>query len=160
MPLLSFPLGRLYMTTGSSPCTTGSTRLSRSSASASSTRSDPRPHGPEHQGSLLHSLITTSHHYPPWQDVSATWSLRRPALYRAGQRHQHLNKPLFFCVMLHSCCSSLLLFFIPWAATRGAVRSDGKDAADHQTFALLVQTGVLLVVTAEVSRKTSCRFRF
>ncbi|XP_075885169.1 phospholipid-transporting ATPase ID-like [Nelusetta ayraudi] len=88
------------------------------------------------------------------QDVSATRSLRRPALYWAGQRHLHLNKRLFLRVMLHGCCSSLLLFFVPWAATRGAVRSDGKDGADHQTFALLVQTGVLLVVTAEVCLET------
>lgn len=92
--------------------------------------------------------------------MSSTWSLRQPALYQAGQRHLHLNKLLFLRVMLHSCCSSLFLFFIPWAATQGAVRSDGKDAADHQTFALLVQTGVLLVVTAEVSWKTTCGLKF
>uniref|UniRef100_A0A3Q2QSM9 P-type ATPase C-terminal domain-containing protein n=1 Tax=Fundulus heteroclitus TaxID=8078 RepID=A0A3Q2QSM9_FUNHE len=49
-----------------------------------------------------------------------------------------------------SCYTSLVLFFIPWAAMHDTVRDDGKDIADYQSFALLTQTCLLIVVSAQV----------
>lgn len=51
---------------------------------------------------------------------------------------------------MHSCYSSLILFFIPWAAIYDTVRDDGKDIADYQSFALLAQTCLLFVVSIQV----------
>lgn len=52
--------------------------------------------------------------------------------------------------MMHSCYSSIILFFIPWAAMQDTVRDDGKDIADYQSFAILAQTCLLVVVTIQV----------
>lgn len=52
--------------------------------------------------------------------------------------------------MMHSCYSSLILFFIPWAAMHDTVRDDGKDIADYQSFALLAQTCLLVVMNIQV----------
>lgn len=51
---------------------------------------------------------------------------------------------------MHSCYSSLILFFIPWAAMYDTVRDDGKDIADYQSFALLAQTCLLIVMNIQV----------
>ncbi|KAM4532102.1 putative phospholipid-transporting ATPase IM [Fundulus diaphanus] len=52
--------------------------------------------------------------------------------------------------MMHSCYSSLVLFFIPWAAMHDTVRDDGRDLADYQSFALMAQTCLLIVVSAQL----------
>lgn len=52
--------------------------------------------------------------------------------------------------MMKSCYSSLILFFIPWAAMHDTVRDDGKDIADYQSFALLAQTCLLIVMSIQV----------
>uniref|UniRef100_A0A3Q3XA32 Phospholipid-transporting ATPase n=1 Tax=Mola mola TaxID=94237 RepID=A0A3Q3XA32_MOLML len=79
------------------------------------------------------------------QDVNDLWSLMFPRLYTPGQLNAYLNKKVFLGCLLHSCFSSLVLFLVPWAAMRNAIRDDGKDIADHQSFAFLAQTCVLVV---------------
>lgn len=56
----------------------------------------------------------------------------------------------FFKILLHSCYSSLVLFFLPYAAMHETVRDDGKDIADYQSFALLAQTCLLFAVNIQV----------
>lgn len=84
------------------------------------------------------------------QDVDDRWSFQHPQLYAPGQLNQYFNKKAFVYCMLHSCYSSLILFFIPWAAIHDTVRDDGKDIADYQSFALLAQTCLLVVVSAQL----------
>uniref|UniRef100_A0A3Q1HKG3 Phospholipid-transporting ATPase n=1 Tax=Anabas testudineus TaxID=64144 RepID=A0A3Q1HKG3_ANATE len=74
------------------------------------------------------------------QDVNAEWSFQHPQLYIPGQLNLYFNKKAFFKCALHSCYSSMVLFFIPYAAMQDTVRDDGKDVADYQSFALLTQT--------------------
>lgn len=62
----------------------------------------------------------------------------------------YFSKKAFVRCMMHSCYSSLILFFIPWAAIYDTVRDDGKDIADYQSFALLAQTCLLFVVSIQV----------
>uniref|UniRef100_A0A7N6B3X7 Phospholipid-transporting ATPase n=1 Tax=Anabas testudineus TaxID=64144 RepID=A0A7N6B3X7_ANATE len=81
------------------------------------------------------------------QDVNAEWSFQHPQLYIPGQLNLYFNKKAFFKCALHSCYSSMVLFFIPYAAMQDTVRDDGKDVADYQSFALLTQTCLLHVVS-------------
>lgn len=91
----------------------------------------------------------------PLQDVGDHWSLMYPRLYTPGQVNAYLNKKIFLGCLLHSCYSSLVLFFVPWAAMQNAIRDDGKDLADHQSFAFVAQTCVLVVVSIQVSSPKS-----
>uniref|UniRef100_A0AAX7TFR4 Phospholipid-transporting ATPase n=1 Tax=Astatotilapia calliptera TaxID=8154 RepID=A0AAX7TFR4_ASTCA len=84
------------------------------------------------------------------QDVNDRWSLQHPQLYTPGQKNQYFNKKAFVRCVMHSCYSSLILFFIPWASMHDTVRDDGKDIADYQSFALLAQTCLLIVVFAQL----------
>uniref|UniRef100_A0A3Q2DJJ9 P-type ATPase C-terminal domain-containing protein n=1 Tax=Cyprinodon variegatus TaxID=28743 RepID=A0A3Q2DJJ9_CYPVA len=61
----------------------------------------------------------------------------------------------FVHIVMISCYTSLVIFFIPWAAMHDAVRSDGKDVADYQSFALLTQTSLLIVVSAQMFLDTN-----
>uniref|UniRef100_A0A8C1QL77 Phospholipid-transporting ATPase n=1 Tax=Cyprinus carpio TaxID=7962 RepID=A0A8C1QL77_CYPCA len=81
------------------------------------------------------------------QDVNDRWSFQYPQLYAPGQLNQYFSKMAFARILLHSCYSSLVLFFIPWAAMCDTVRDDGKDIADYQSFALLAQTCLLIAVS-------------
>ncbi|XP_062308024.1 phospholipid-transporting ATPase ID-like [Osmerus eperlanus] len=80
------------------------------------------------------------------QDVDDAWSLQYPGLYMPGQLNLYFSKTAFFKCALHSVYSSVVLFFIPYAAMHDTVREDGKDIADYQSFALLAQTCLLLTV--------------
>lgn len=84
------------------------------------------------------------------QDVNDRWSFQYPQLYSPGQLNLYFSKKAFVRCMMHSCYSSLVLFFIPWAAIYDTVRDDGKDVADYQSFALLAQTCLLVVVNIQV----------
>ncbi|KAM4719177.1 phospholipid-transporting ATPase ID-like [Anableps anableps] len=84
------------------------------------------------------------------QDVSDRWSFRYPQLYSPGQLNKFFNKKTFVRCVMTSCCTSLVLFFIPWAAMYDTVRNDGKDIANYQSFALLTQTSLLIVVSAQM----------
>ncbi len=85
------------------------------------------------------------------QDVNDRWSSQYPQLYAPGQLNQYFSKMAFARILLHSCYSSLVLFFVPWAAMCDTVRDDGKSIADYQSFALLAQTCLLIAVSVQVN---------
>ncbi|XP_068594421.1 phospholipid-transporting ATPase ID-like [Brachionichthys hirsutus] len=89
------------------------------------------------------------------QDVNDVWSFQHPQLYVPGQLNLYFSKKAFFKCALHSCYSSLVLFFIPYAALCDTVRDDGKDIADHQSFALLTQTCLLFAVSIQFGLEMS-----
>uniref|UniRef100_A0AAQ5YFD2 Phospholipid-transporting ATPase n=1 Tax=Amphiprion ocellaris TaxID=80972 RepID=A0AAQ5YFD2_AMPOC len=89
------------------------------------------------------------------QDVNDVWSFQHPQLYVPGQLNLYFSKKAFFKCALHSCYSSLVLFFIPYAAMQDTVRDDGKDVADYQSFALLTQTCLLFAVTIQLGFEMS-----
>ncbi|XP_043952350.1 phospholipid-transporting ATPase ID-like [Gambusia affinis] len=84
------------------------------------------------------------------QDVNDRWSFEYPQLYSPGQLNMYFSKKAFVHCMLHSCYCSLVLFFIPWGAIHDTVRDDGRDLADYQSFALLAQTCLLVVVSIQL----------
>uniref|UniRef100_A0A673NGB1 Phospholipid-transporting ATPase n=1 Tax=Sinocyclocheilus rhinocerous TaxID=307959 RepID=A0A673NGB1_9TELE len=88
------------------------------------------------------------------QDVNDRWSFQYPQLYAPGQLNQYFSKMAFARILLHSCYSSLILFFVPWAAMCDTVRDDGKDIADYQSFALLAQTCLLIAVSVQLGLDT------
>ncbi|MEQ2173117.1 hypothetical protein GOODEAATRI_028534, partial [Goodea atripinnis] len=83
------------------------------------------------------------------QDVNDRWSLKYPQLYSPGQLNKFFSKKVFVRCVMRSCYTSLVLFFIPWAAMHDTVRDDGKDIANYQSFALLLQTSLLIVMSAQ-----------
>ncbi|XP_038153492.1 phospholipid-transporting ATPase ID-like [Cyprinodon tularosa] len=89
------------------------------------------------------------------QDVNDRWSFHYPQLYSPGQLSKFFSKKAFVHIVMISCYTSLVIFFIPWAAMHDAVRSDGKDVADYQSFALLTQTSLLIVVSAQMFLDTN-----
>ncbi|KAM9360198.1 putative phospholipid-transporting ATPase IM [Symphorus nematophorus] len=89
------------------------------------------------------------------QDVNDQWSLQYPHLYIPGQLNLYFSKKAFFKCALHSGYSSLVLFFIPYAAMYDTVRDDGKDVADYQSFALLTQTCLLFAVSIQLGFEMS-----
>ncbi|XP_030422893.1 phospholipid-transporting ATPase FetA-like isoform X2 [Gopherus evgoodei] len=84
------------------------------------------------------------------QDVDDRWSMQFPHLYEPGQQNLYFNKIEFVKCVLHGIYSSLILFFIPYGAMYDTVRSDGKAIADYQSFALMAQTCLLIVVSVQV----------
>ncbi|KAM9743335.1 phospholipid-transporting ATPase ID-like isoform 1-T2 [Menidia menidia] len=89
------------------------------------------------------------------QDVNDAWSFQHPQLYVPGQLNLYFSKKAFFKCALHSGYSSLVLFFIPYAALSDSVRDDGKDVADYQSFALLTQTCLLFAVSIQLGLEMS-----
>uniref|UniRef100_A0A3Q3AWI0 Phospholipid-transporting ATPase n=1 Tax=Kryptolebias marmoratus TaxID=37003 RepID=A0A3Q3AWI0_KRYMA len=85
---------------------------------------------------------------------SFSFLFQYPQLYSPGQLNMYFSKKAFVRCMMHSCYSSLILFFIPWAAMHDTVRDDGRDIADYQSFALLAQTCLLVVVSAQLCLDT------
>lgn len=63
----------------------------------------------------------------------------------------YFSKKAFLRCLMHGSYSSFILFFVPWASMQDTVRDDGKDIADYQSFAILVQTCLMVVVTVQVS---------
>ncbi|XP_048847399.1 probable phospholipid-transporting ATPase IM isoform X1 [Brienomyrus brachyistius] len=84
------------------------------------------------------------------QDVNDRWSFQYPQLYVPGQRNMYFSKGTFAACVVHSIYSSLVVFFIPYAAMYNTVRNDGKDVADYQSFALLAQTCLLIAVCIQL----------
>lgn len=76
------------------------------------------------------------------QDVNDAWSLEFPQLYGPGQLSSEFNKGIFMKCALHSCYSSLVLFFVPYAALH--------DIADYQSFTLLTQTCLIITVCVQL----------
>ncbi|KAM6470600.1 phospholipid-transporting ATPase ID-like isoform 3-T3 [Liasis olivaceus] len=89
------------------------------------------------------------------QDVDDRWSLQFPQLYAPGQQNLYFNKKEFAKCIMYSIYSSLVLFFIPYGTILDSVRSDGKDAADYQSFALMAQTCLLIVVSVQMGLDTA-----
>ncbi|XP_032426049.1 phospholipid-transporting ATPase ID-like [Xiphophorus hellerii] len=84
------------------------------------------------------------------QDVNDRWSFRYPQLYSPGQLNMFFSKRTFVQCLIVSTYTSLVLFFIPWAAMQDSVRGDGKDVADYQSFAMLTQTSLMVVVSSQM----------
>ncbi|NXG67568.1 AT8B2 ATPase, partial [Hemiprocne comata] len=89
------------------------------------------------------------------QDVDDRWSMLFPQLYVPGQQNLYFNKVVFIKCMLQGIYSSLILFFIPFGAMYNTMRSDGKAIADYQSFALMAQTCLLIVVSVQIGLDTS-----
>ncbi|KAM3610173.1 uncharacterized protein V6R79_000083 [Siganus canaliculatus] len=89
------------------------------------------------------------------QDVNDSWSFQHPQLYVPGQLNLYFSKKAFFKCALHSGYSSLVLFFIPYAALYDTVRDDGKAVADYQSFALLTQTCLMFAVSIQLGLEMS-----
>ncbi|NWY06302.1 AT8B5 ATPase, partial [Nothoprocta ornata] len=89
------------------------------------------------------------------QDVDDRWSMLFPQLYVPGQQNLYFNKIVFVNCVLHGIYSSLILFFIPYGAMYNTMRSDGKAIADYQSFALVAQTCLLIVVSAQIGLDTA-----
>ena len=91
-----------------------------------------------------------------FQDVDDRWSMLFPQLYVPGQQNLYFNKIVFVKCMVQGIYSSLILFFIPYGAMYNTMRSDGKAIADYQSFALMAQTCLLIVVSVQVSHPRRC----
>ncbi|KAM3847610.1 phospholipid-transporting ATPase ID-like isoform 2-T4 [Vipera latastei] len=89
------------------------------------------------------------------QDVDDRWSLQFPELYVPGQQNLYFNKKEFAKCILYSIYSSLVLFLVPYGTSFDSVRGDGKDVADYQSFALMVQTCLLIVVSVQMGLDTA-----
>uniref|UniRef100_A0A8C5LT17 Phospholipid-transporting ATPase n=1 Tax=Leptobrachium leishanense TaxID=445787 RepID=A0A8C5LT17_9ANUR len=89
------------------------------------------------------------------QDVDDRWSMEYPQLYEPGQLNRYFNIKEFVKCVLHGIYSSLVLFFIPYGAMYDTVRDDGRVISDYQSFALMNQTCLLLVVSVQIGLDTS-----
>ncbi|KAM4049228.1 phospholipid-transporting ATPase ID-like [Anomaloglossus baeobatrachus] len=89
------------------------------------------------------------------QDVDDRWSMEYPQLYDPGQKNRYFNKKEFVKCVIHGVYSSLVLFFVPYGALYDTVRDDGKALSDYQSFALMAQTCLLLVVSAQIGLDTA-----
>ncbi|XP_069068532.1 phospholipid-transporting ATPase ID-like [Pleurodeles waltl] len=89
------------------------------------------------------------------QDVDDRWSMEYPQLYEPGQKNIYFNKIEFVKCMFLGIYNSLILFFIPFGAMYNTVRDDGKAISDYQSFALVAQTCLLLVVSVQIGLDTS-----
>ncbi|XP_058028464.1 phospholipid-transporting ATPase ID-like isoform X2 [Ahaetulla prasina] len=89
------------------------------------------------------------------QDVDDRWSLQFPQLYLPGQQNLYFNKKEFAKCILYSIYSSLVLFLVPYGTIFNSMRSDGRDIADYQSFALIVQTCLLIVVSVQMGLDTA-----
>ncbi|KAG8599238.1 hypothetical protein GDO81_002957, partial [Engystomops pustulosus] len=89
------------------------------------------------------------------QDVDDRWSMEYPQLYEPGQKNRYFNKKEFVKCVIHGIYSSLVLFFVPYGALYDTVRDDGKAVSDYQSFALMAQTCLLLVVSVQIALDTA-----
>ncbi|KAG8131363.1 hypothetical protein E2320_017938 [Naja naja] len=89
------------------------------------------------------------------QDVDDRWSLQFPQLYVPGQQNLYFNKKEFAKCILYSIYSSLVLFLVPYGTTLDSVRNDGRNVGDYQSFALMVQTCLLIVVSVQMGLDTA-----
>ncbi|ETE61196.1 putative phospholipid-transporting ATPase ID, partial [Ophiophagus hannah] len=78
-----------------------------------------------------------------------------PQLYVPGQQNLYFNKKEFAKCILYSIYSSLVLFLVPYGTAFDSVRNDGRNVADYQSFALMVQTCLLIVVSVQMGLDTA-----
>ncbi|XP_074532860.1 phospholipid-transporting ATPase ID isoform X2 [Halichoeres trimaculatus] len=84
------------------------------------------------------------------QDVDDQYSLRYPPLYKLGQHNLLFNKRQFFLCTLQGLGISFLLFFIPYGASSVMVKEDGSLLTDQQTFAVIIATSLVIVVSVQI----------
>ncbi|XP_075435647.1 phospholipid-transporting ATPase ID-like isoform X2 [Ascaphus truei] len=89
------------------------------------------------------------------QDVDDRWSMEYPLLYEPGQQNRYFNIKEFVKCVMQGVYSSLVLFFVPYVAMYDTVRDDGRAISDYQSFALMAQTCLLLVVSVQIGLDTS-----
>ncbi|KAJ8374416.1 hypothetical protein SKAU_G00049960 [Synaphobranchus kaupii] len=81
------------------------------------------------------------------QDMSAEASMRWPEAYKIGQRQELFNPWKLASTLLYSFYTSLVLFFIPLGVA-------SYSPLDYQTFAVIVETGVIFSVSVEIMLQT------
>ncbi|KAM6961212.1 phospholipid-transporting ATPase ID [Aplochiton taeniatus] len=84
------------------------------------------------------------------QDVNEQNSYRYPSLYKPGQLNLLFNKRQFFMGTLQGLATSFLLFFVPLGSLSLAVRDDGLQISEQQTFSVIVATSLVIVVTVQI----------
>jgi phospholipid-translocating ATPase len=89
------------------------------------------------------------------QDVDEALSVKHPSLYLPGQQGALFNRKEFLFSVMHGILSSLVLFFVPYAAMYLGVDSEGRDAADLQSFGFAVATILVVVVNLQCGLDTS-----
>ncbi|MEE6487396.1 hypothetical protein FKM82_014883 [Ascaphus truei] len=81
------------------------------------------------------------------QDVDSRTSLQHPELYTVGQRDLLFNMKMFFLSVLYGTYTSLVMFFIPYAAFIDSAGPWGLF--DYQVFSFTMSTIATLSVLAE-----------
>ncbi|KAM4706764.1 phospholipid-transporting ATPase IK [Discoglossus pictus] len=87
------------------------------------------------------------------QDVSAKMSLQRPELYIVGQSNSLFTFKTFFWSLFRGLITSLSTFFITFGAFWD--NSCATGVCDYQSFAVIIATAGILVVTIEVTFEIS-----
>uniref|UniRef100_A0A8C4Q179 Phospholipid-transporting ATPase n=1 Tax=Eptatretus burgeri TaxID=7764 RepID=A0A8C4Q179_EPTBU len=88
------------------------------------------------------------------QDVSDQWSIDCPKLYEPGQLNLLFNKREFFICIAQGIYTSIVIFFVPYAAFVEAMRDDGSGLSDHQSLAVTVSTSLIIVVSLQMGLDT------
>uniref|UniRef100_A0AC35TXU4 Phospholipid-transporting ATPase n=1 Tax=Rhabditophanes sp. KR3021 TaxID=114890 RepID=A0AC35TXU4_9BILA len=89
------------------------------------------------------------------QDVDDDYSLLFPKLYIPGQYNLFFNMRIFIYSVLHGIISSLVIFFVPYAALYKGTNSAGQDLNDYAMLSFTVFTGLIIVVTGQIMMDTS-----
>ncbi|XP_064192577.1 probable phospholipid-transporting ATPase IM isoform X1 [Anguilla rostrata] len=88
------------------------------------------------------------------KDVNEQNSLQHPKLYEPGQLNLLFNKRQFFMYTVQGMYTSFVLFFVPYGAFSYAVRDDGSDISDQQSFAVTIATSLVIVVSVQIGLDT------
>jgi phospholipid-translocating ATPase len=82
--------------------------------------------------------------------VSARTALRYPKLYTPGIQNLLFNRSVFLHSLLEGVMTSLVIFFVPYAALRDGLRHDGMALSDLKLFGNTVANVLVVVVTLRV----------
>uniref|UniRef100_A0A0N5C5R6 Phospholipid-transporting ATPase n=1 Tax=Strongyloides papillosus TaxID=174720 RepID=A0A0N5C5R6_STREA len=89
------------------------------------------------------------------QDVDDEYSLLFPKLYIPGQYNLFFNMRIFIYSVLHGIVTSLVIFFVPYAALYNASNNSGQDLNDYAMLSFTTFTGLIIVVTGQIMLDTS-----
>ncbi|XP_062405252.1 probable phospholipid-transporting ATPase IM isoform X2 [Sardina pilchardus] len=89
------------------------------------------------------------------QDVSEQNSLGNPKLYEPGQQRQLFNKRQFLLCSLNGIGTSLALFFMPYCTLAYSLKEDGTTTTDYQSFAVIISTSLIIVVSIQIGLDTN-----
>lgn len=78
-------------------------------------------------------------------------SLRFPHLYAPGHLDLLFNKKVFAQSVAEGIITSLVLFFVPYAAFQEAVQPTGIDISGYRAFGCMVASALIITVTLRVS---------